>query len=160
MLSDEGAEVSGTVSSRTNDVVTQVRKMTAAGHHVHICTRDEVQTEHIKRILGTVGTDLKKVTFLASVDGPEDAWDDLLPRINPHNHLSRCGDPPIDRWRCECCRQEGTFDQLMSISCSHHYLPCPHCGRTPECAPDCCGISAALGGQGVYVAGFDPQDRH
>ena len=45
--------------------------------------------------------------------------------------------------------------------CGYDYPPCPDCGQTPECAPDCPGIAAVLGRPDIYLAGVQPspEDR-
>lgn len=87
--------------------------------------------------------------------------------MNPHNWLSRISElpawplplPPADtiRWRCQYCGMEGTWEELHAVACSYVYPPCPSCGQTPECSPDCRGIAEALNGPGVHIIGtFDP----
>jgi len=71
--------------------------------------------------------------------------------MNPHNWLSRLGEPPLDRWQCQYCRVVGAFDELIRIECTYQYPLCEHCGQTPQCAPDCPGILRMLTSPGVRV---------
>lgn len=57
----------------------------------------------------------------------------------------------------------------MKVPCTKVYEPCPHCGKKGECARDCSGIMALLGGAStlegpgtnkrVYVAGAPMRDQ-
>ena len=66
------------------------------------------------------------------------------PKLNPHNHLSRQGAPPVDSWLCRYCGDKGTYEELLKRACGHVYPPCDSCGQAPECARDCSGVLAAL----------------
>ena len=90
--------------------------------------------------------------------------------LNPHNRLIRIGEPPpwplplppagTVRWRCAYCGLEGTWEELHTVACSYVYPPCPSCGQTPECAPDCRGIAEALSDSRVHIIGsLDPDLR-
>lgn len=77
---------------------------------------------------------------------------------NPHNMLTAIDPPrshPPRRWRCYYCGVEGLMNEVREIACTYVYPPCEHCGQTPECAPDCAGIAAALSTPGVVVIGGD-----
>jgi len=71
--------------------------------------------------------------------------------LNPHNHIVRQGRPPKDLWECQYCGMVDVYDDLRATACSYVYPPCEHCGQTPECAPDCSGIAAALATPGVRL---------
>ncbi len=73
--------------------------------------------------------------------------------MTPHMHLERTAKPPIDAWRCVPCGMTGTMRELQAIECAAVYPPCKVCGQTPECAPDCAGVLAALASVGVHVVG-------
>lgn len=92
-------------------------------------------------------------------------------KLNPHNMLVAI-DPPrgvralskgmrataaraagTRRWRCNCCGDVGTLDELRARACAYDYPPCKWCGMTPECALDCKGILEALSTPGVAVIG-------
>ena len=73
--------------------------------------------------------------------------------MNPHNWLSRVGEPPADCWRCEYCGQVDTYVAMRGRECAYEYPPCESCGQTPECAADCKGMAQALADPRVYVAG-------
>lgn len=81
---------------------------------------------------------------------------------NPHNYLSRQGEPPLDKWKCEYCGIEGTFDEVEAIECSYKYPPCEYCGQTPICASDCKGVALALSEEltdtKTYLAGFGEEN--
>jgi len=76
---------------------------------------------------------------------------------NPHNWMSALDPPREDyksrRWQCQYCKAIGTLEELRAAECSHVYPPCKTCGQTPECAPDCKGVLAALSQPGVRVIG-------
>lgn len=59
-------------------------------------------------------------------------------------------------WKCTYCEAEGSWDDLQATDCAHRYEPCPSCKEHPYCALDCVAIAAALTGDGVYLAGFQP----
>jgi hypothetical protein len=84
-----------------------------------------------------------------------------MERLNPHNSLLAIDPPGTQnrRWRCQYCGVEGFYENLRTVACTYVYPPCDHCGETPECAPDCKGIAAALSDGGVYLAGFVGADR-
>lgn len=71
--------------------------------------------------------------------------------MNPHNWLTRLGEPPLDRWECQYCHAAGTFAELVASECSYEYPPCPYCGETPQCASNCPGILIGLTSPGVHV---------
>lgn len=59
-------------------------------------------------------------------------------------------------WECQYCLRSGSMEEIEAVDCSHAYVPCSECREHPYCAPDCVGIAAALTGDGVYLAGFQP----
>lgn len=93
-------------------------------------------------------------------------------KLNPHPSL-RAIDPPRDspprRWRCTHCKVTGLMDAVMGVACTKVYKPCKYCGQKGECAADCAGMMALLGGAStiegpgtnkrVYVAGAPLRDQ-
>lgn len=76
--------------------------------------------------------------------------------MNPHNRIVAIDPPrksPPRRWRCHYCAAVGLYDELRAVPCTFVYPPCATCGETPECAPDCRGVLAALATPGVLVIG-------
>lgn len=77
-------------------------------------------------------------------------------KMNPHNYLEALDPPrkhPPRRWKCYWCHAEGTYEELQAIECTYEYPPCEVCGQTPECAPDCAGMAAALSNPRIHIAG-------
>lgn len=68
--------------------------------------------------------------------------------MNPHNYLIALDPPrknPSRKWRCNYCKVEGLYEELLEIECLYNYLPCPACGGTPECTKYCVAIVGTLG---------------
>ena len=71
----------------------------------------------------------------------------------PHDRSAKCNCATTRRWRCHYCGAADRLDPLRATECTHVYPPCKTCGQTPECAPDCKGVLAALSQPGVTVIG-------
>ena len=74
--------------------------------------------------------------------------------------LIRVAPKGVDLWQCSACGVIGSYDEVREVECTYEYPPCEYCGQTPECAPDCEGITKALSDPNVYVAGFFDGKEH
>lgn len=66
---------------------------------------------------------------------------------NPHMSMQAIDPPrsyPPQEWQCNYCGQRGLYEALRDRECTYVYPPCPTCGQTPECAPDCAAVLDAL----------------
>lgn len=81
---------------------------------------------------------------------------------NPHMSITRVGVNGTDNWKCDYCNAQDTYEAIHETECAYEYPPCPHCGQTPECAPDCKGMMALMqtliDSPDVYVAGIEPDE--
>lgn len=69
----------------------------------------------------------------------------------PHASLENLWD---GTWECAYCHLVNTWDRINGIPCLYTYPPCRHCGLTPICANDCCGIIDLLIRPDIYLAGL------
>ena len=83
-------------------------------------------------------------------------WDRHLKKWRLYPHLI-CDNLWDGRYKCLYCGLEGDYNrELTKVSCTERKSPCPWCGGTPLCKPDCVGIRMLLSDPKVYVIGDNP----
>jgi len=70
-----------------------------------------------------------------------------------YNHKHR---PRPHLFRRRHCGIAGHCDKISEVSCTERKDPCPWCGQTPLCAPDCVAIRVLLSDSKAYVIGNNP----